>query len=206
MVDDLTTRGVTEPYRMFTSRAEYRLSLRIDNADQRLTPKAIELDCVSKTRRTAFMKKMDELDRGRALLEETSAASRDLSAEGVNVRPDGTRRCLLDVLGYEGVNYGVVSRLLGESPVDVEVFAQLQRDSLYKVYQERQSREAAALRRDEGVSIPDGFRFAGVPGLSAELSVKLEVARPNTLAQASKIEGMTPAALVLLAARLRKSA
>ena len=206
MIDDLTTRGVTEPYRMFTSRAEYRLSLRIDNADQRLTQRAIELGCVSDSRRAAFTRKMDQLDRGRALLGETSVASRDLNVEGVNVRPDGTQRRLLDVLGFEGVDYGVVSRLLGDTAVEAGVFTQLQRDSLYRVYQERQSREAAALRRDEGVAIPEGFRFFGVPGLSAELSGKLEVARPRTLAQASKIEGMTPAALVLLAARLRKSA
>ena len=207
MLDDLTSRGVTEPYRMFTSRAEYRLSLRIDNADQRLTPKAITAGCVSARRRAAFEAKRERLELGRERLMAATASSRELHAAGVNLRPDGNRRPLYDVLGIQGVDRDLILRLVPEArEIGAEDFEQLRRDSLYRVYMERQAREARTLRQDEAIRIPGSFDFDSVAGLSTELRSKLRARRPATLAQAGRIEGMTPAALLLLASRLRKSA
>jgi tRNA uridine 5-carboxymethylaminomethyl modification enzyme len=207
MVDDLTSRGVTEPYRMFTSRAEYRLSLRPDNADQRLTPKGVALGCVGDERQAAFEAKQERLRRGRAVLEHTRVPARDLHAAGVDVRADGAPRALLEAIGLSGADRGLLSALApAVADIRPEVFEQLRRDAAYRVYLERQAHQAEALRRDEAIRIPEGFAFASVAGLSAELRDKLEAARPLTLAQAARLEGMTPAAMVLLAARLRRAA
>ncbi|WP_209425075.1 tRNA uridine-5-carboxymethylaminomethyl(34) synthesis enzyme MnmG [Pararhodobacter sp. SW119] len=207
MLDDLTTRGVTEPYRMFTSRAEYRLSLRIDNADQRLTQKAIDSGCVSPERRAQFHEKMARLENWRERLASKRASGRELHGAGVNVRADGTERNLFDVLGHAGVDREVMMSL-DEELVELheDDFAQLQRDSLYRVYTERQAREAQTLKRDESIKIPDSFDFSKISGLSTEIRAKLSQQRPANLARASQIEGMTPAALLLLASRLRKIA
>jgi tRNA uridine 5-carboxymethylaminomethyl modification enzyme len=207
MVDDLTSRGVTEPYRMFTSRAEYRLSLRPDNADQRLTPKGVALGCVGDERQAAFEAKQERLRRGRAVLEHTRVPARDLHAAGVDVRADGAPRALLEAIGLSGADRGLLSALApAVADIRPEVFEQLRRDAAYRVYLERQAHQAEALRRDEAIRIPEGFAYASVAGLSAELRDKLEAARPLTLAQAARLEGMTPAAMVLLAARLRRAA
>jgi tRNA uridine 5-carboxymethylaminomethyl modification enzyme len=182
MLDDLTTRGVTEPYRMFTSRAEYRLSLRIDNADQRLTQKAIDCGCVSSGRRARFHEKMERLDSWRERLASTKASGRELHAAGVNVRADGTERNLFDVLGQAGVDREVMLKLdesLAE--LDEDVLAQLQRDSLYRVYTERQAREAQTLKRDESIKIPDSFDFSNVSGLSAEIRRSFRSSGPRIL-------------------------
>ncbi len=205
MIDDLTSRGVSEPYRMFTSRAEFRLSLRADNADQRLTPRAIELGCISEGRRAAFDEKLEKLSSGRELLESRQFAPKDLGALGIQVSPDGQKRNGFQLLAFPDVS---MKTLVAGEPafegVDAEIALQLERDALYANYIARQQKDVDALRRDEAMTIPRGFEFAAVEGLSNELKHKLSVARPENLAQAAKVDGMTPAALSLLLLRLRR--
>ncbi|APZ52625.1 tRNA uridine-5-carboxymethylaminomethyl(34) synthesis enzyme MnmG [Salipiger abyssi] len=205
MVDDLTSRGVSEPYRMFTSRAEFRLSLRADNADQRLTPKAIALGCISEVRRIAFEDKRAKLERGRGLLEGHTFAPKALGEMGIAVAPDGQKRNGFQLLAFPDVTMALLKS--GEpafAAIEFEIAEQLERDALYANYIARQQRDVEALRRDESMTIPNGFDFAAVEGLSNELKHKLSLARPENLAQAAKVDGMTPAALSLLLLRLRR--
>ncbi|KIC36372.1 tRNA uridine-5-carboxymethylaminomethyl(34) synthesis enzyme MnmG [Leisingera sp. ANG-M7] len=205
MIDDLTTNGVTEPYRMFTSRAEFRLSLRADNADQRLTPLAIELGCVGETRRTAFESKCEKLVSARQLLEAHSFTPKQVASAGIRVNQDGNKRTSLDVLAFPDVSFEDVIQLMPElEKVDQEIRRQMERDALYANYIARQEREISAMKRDEGHSIPATFDYEGIEGLSKELQQKLKRASPETLAQAARIDGMTPAALALILARIRK--
>ncbi|MFP4238410.1 MAG: tRNA uridine-5-carboxymethylaminomethyl(34) synthesis enzyme MnmG [Rhodosalinus sp.] len=206
MVDDLVTRGVTEPYRMFTSRAEYRLSLRADNADQRLTPKAMALGIVSEARRAAFEDKMERLASARARVLDISATPPQLQRLGLEVKMDGSRRNGLEILSFPGTGFDALVKLEPElNDVDDESRRQLEREALYANYIERQKRDIDALRRDEAIELPDGFDYRALRGLSAELSQKLCQVRPRTLAQAGRIDGMTPAALTLILAAVRKS-
>jgi tRNA uridine 5-carboxymethylaminomethyl modification enzyme len=206
MIDDLVTRGVTEPYRMFTSRAEYRLSLRADNADQRLTPKAMALGIVSEARRAAFADKMERLESARARVLDVSATPPQLQRLGLEVKMDGSRRNGLEILAFPGTGFGALVALCPElSAVDGETRSQLEREALYANYIERQKRDIDALRRDEAIELPESFDYRGLRGLSAELSEKLCRIRPRTLAQAGRIDGMTPAALTLILAALRKA-
>jgi tRNA uridine 5-carboxymethylaminomethyl modification enzyme len=205
MVDDLTTRGVTEPYRMFTSRAEFRLSLRADNADQRLTGQGIALGCVGSARQKAFADKMEALENGRDRLTAARVSSEAASRVGIRIASDGTHRNAYDLLSFADVDFPAIVGLvpdLGDIAVDIQ--AQLKRDALYANYIERQKRDVDALRKDEGVAIPTDFDFADLTGLSNEVRQKLEAARPETLGQAGRIEGMTPAALFLILAKLRQ--
>ena len=205
MIDDLVTRGVSEPYRMFTSRAEFRLSLRADNADQRLTPMALDLSCVGERRRRAFDDKMERLERARARIENDSYTPRQLVDLGIKVNQDGSRRTGFQLLAFPDVGFDILERLdpsLGD--IDAETRAQLEKEALYANYIARQGRDVEMLRRDEGQRIPGDFDFAAVDGLSTELKAKLGAARPGNLAQAGRIDGMTPAALALLLARLRR--
>lgn len=205
MIDDLVTRGVTEPYRMFTSRAEFRLKLRADNADQRLTPMAISLGCVGDRRRAAFEAKMEALEAGRQLLSSEAFSPRKLAEAGVQANQDGQRRTALDLMSFPDVGEREILRILpGFASVDPEIRAQLGREALYANYLARQDRDAEALRRDEAAAIPDGFDYGVLSGLSNELRLKLEHARPTTLAQAARLEGMTPAALTLILAHLKR--
>jgi len=205
MVDDLTTRGVTEPYRMFTSRAEFRLSLRADNADQRLTPKGIDAGCVSDTRRQAFERKMELIGEGRTLLEETTYTPRELNEIGVKLGHDGSRRTLYQVLAFPDVeitDFAALEPRVEELNPDIQV--QLKRDATYANYIERQQQDVLAVKRDENLAIPVDIDFDDIEGLSNEIRMKLKLARPANIAQASKIEGVTPAALTLLLARIRR--
>ncbi|MEZ5887829.1 MAG: tRNA uridine-5-carboxymethylaminomethyl(34) synthesis enzyme MnmG [Paracoccaceae bacterium] len=207
MIDDLTLRGVSEPYRMFTSRAEYRLSLRADNADQRLTGKGIALGCVGEMRRQRFEARMEALESGRNLLESVSFSQKDAATAGIHLNQDGKRRTAFQLLSYPDVTFAQLSQACsGLATIPAEIRDQLCRDALYAPVIDRQAEDAERLRRDEGQAIPDGFAYERLEGLSAELKTKLARIRPTTLAQAGRVEGMTPAALTLILAVLRRDA
>jgi tRNA uridine 5-carboxymethylaminomethyl modification enzyme len=204
MVDDLITRGVSEPYRMFTSRAEFRLSLRADNADQRLTPLGIAAGLVGPHRAHIFEQKMERLGAARARLDAVSFTPRDLIKTGLKINQDGSRRSAFQLLAFPGIDF---SHLLDLDPtladIDDASRAQLEKDALYANYIQRQNRDVEMMKRDEAQEIPSDLDFTTIDGLSNELKTKLATARPANLAQASRIDGMTPAALTLLMARLR---
>ncbi|MEL6522006.1 MAG: tRNA uridine-5-carboxymethylaminomethyl(34) synthesis enzyme MnmG [Pseudomonadota bacterium] len=206
MIDDLVTQGVSEPYRMFTSRAEYRLSLRADNADQRLTEWGRDLGCVGDDRWAAFGEKMNELSVSKRKLKDFSVTSRDLNKVGVRVSPDGPRRNGQDALSLPGCSMDSLEALgLYMGDVSRETLVQIEKDALYAHYIQRQSSEVESLSRDEGIQIPEDFDFQGLPGLSSELKAKLNLVRPNSLAQAGRIQGMTPVALSLILGHVKKS-
>ncbi|MEL5875740.1 tRNA uridine-5-carboxymethylaminomethyl(34) synthesis enzyme MnmG [Cereibacter sphaeroides] len=206
MIDDLTTRGVTEPYRMFTSRAEFRLSLRADNADQRLTPIGLDLGCVSEARRDSFSRKREMLEKGKGLLECSTFTPSQLSDLGIKVSQDGVRRTAFAVMAFgDEAAVAVEKGVEGYSDLPEEIRQQLAKDGIYAQFILRQEEEAAALKRDEAIRIPAEFDYAPLSGLSSELKAKLMRAKPSTIAQAAQLEGMTPSALTLILARLRRS-
>jgi tRNA uridine 5-carboxymethylaminomethyl modification enzyme len=205
MIDDLTTRGVTEPYRMFTSRAEFRLTLRADNADQRLTSRGITLGCVGPTRRRAFEAKLLALDEARARARSLSVTPTEARRFGFSLNQDGQRRSAFDLLSYPDIGWADVARIWPELlSLPPSVAAQVETDAKYAVYLERQAADVAAFRRDEAVELPAQLDYDAVPGLSNESRQKLAAARPRTIGHASRIDGMTPAALTLLAAHVRR--
>ncbi|PSL17963.1 tRNA uridine 5-carboxymethylaminomethyl modification enzyme [Shimia abyssi] len=206
MVDDLITRGVTEPYRMFTSRAEFRLSLRADNADQRLTPMGIELGLVGVHRRKHFLEKQERLENAHSLLTETAFSPKQLKESGIAVNQDGTKRTSFEVLAFPNVEFVDLLPLCKEyESVDLETREQLSRDALYANYIERQKRDVEALKKDELLKIPSDFDYRSIDGLSNELKHKLATAKPDNLGQAGRLDGMTPAAITLILARLRSN-
>lgn len=205
LLDDLRQRGVTEPYRMFTSRAEYRLSLRADNADQRLTGLAIDLGLASAERKVAFIQKTDELARVKALLKNRSFTSPELLAHGVQVSADGSRRNGLEVLGAFAISEECKGTLFPELiAVDGPIREQILRDAMYGRYLDRQDEQIAQLKREELTAIPEQMSYVELSGLSGELKAKLSRIRPKSMARAAEIEGMTPAALALILANVRK--
>lgn len=206
MIDDLITRGVTEPYRMFTSRAEFRLALRADNADQRLTPLAIGLGVVSDQRRAAFEEKAQQLVSAKAALESVRLSSKDLADTPLKVSQDGARRSGFDLLSFGDEALAVVEGFCPDFAAFPDpIKRQVATDALYAQYLHRQENDAALLRREENEAIPVGFDYAALSGLSNELKLKLGRALPENLSQAGRIEGMTPAALTLILAHLRKA-
>lgn len=207
MIDDLVVRGVTEPYRMFTSRAEFRLSLRADNADQRLTAFGGQVGCVGAPRATAFAKKMEALDRGRDILMSESLTPTEAIRAGFRVNQDGQRRTAFTLLSFPDVTFDQLAQAMPPlAQIEPEVATQLGRDALYANYVVRQEADAAAIKRDESWVIPGDFDFCALQGLSSELKGKLDRARPQTLGHASRIDGVTPAALSLILAKLRQHA
>lgn len=206
LIDDLIHRGVTEPYRMFTSRAEFRLALRADNADQRLTPVGLKAGCVRAERAAAFERKLAALETGRAMLSAQLVAPRDLQAVGIAVNPDSGRRSVLRLLSMPGVTRDQIDQLAPEAAeIDPDIRTQIENDALYAQYLDRQHNDIAAMRREEETLIPPTLHYPGLPGLSGELAAKLHARKPETLAQAAKIEGMTPAALALILAHIKKA-
>lgn len=206
MVDDLVTRGVTEPYRMFTSRAEFRLSLRADNADQRLSPLAVSLGLLSEVQRQRFETKQESLAALEARLRATMINPRQAAQIGVAVRKDGKPRSAFHILSEPSVSVDELGGIVPDlDQVADPIKRQIERDALYANFIERQAKDVERLRRDEAAIIPETFVFCALPGLSAELADKLEVARPASIADASRIEGMTPAALALIVSHLKKN-
>ncbi|GGI30246.1 tRNA uridine-5-carboxymethylaminomethyl(34) synthesis enzyme MnmG [Bradyrhizobium guangdongense] len=206
MIDDLVTRGISEPYRMFTSRAEYRLTLRADNADQRLTEKGIALGCVGSARTRYHRAKMDALNAARTLSKSLTITPNEAIKHGLSLNRDGQRRSAFELMAYPDIGWSQVRAIWPElSAIDPGIAAHLEIDAKYDVYLERQSADVEAFRRDEGMVLSE-IDYSLVPGLSNEVRAKLEKARPFTVGQAGRIDGMTPAALGILAAYLRREA
>ena len=205
MIDDLTTRGVTEPYRMFTSRAEFRLSLRADNADQRLTPLAKELGAASDERIAVFDAKMERLARGYEVIQGETFTPKQAQAAGIDVSQDGSRRTAYQILAFPSVKFENLLPLMPKlAELDLETQKQLEREATYASFLSRQQRDIDRITKDEAHKIPETFDYQPIDGLSNELKAKLLLVRPSTLAQAGRIDGMTPAALALLLAKVKQ--
>ncbi len=206
MIDDLVTRGITEPYRMFTSRAEYRLTLRADNADQRLTDKGIALGCVGEARAKRHGAKMAKLEAAKSLARSLTITPNEAARHGLALNKDGQRRSAFELLAYPDIGWSEVQRIWPEmSAIDAGIAVHLEIDAKYDVYLKRQTADVEAFRRDESLILSE-VDYREVPGLSNEVRAKLEAARPWTVGQAGRIDGMTPAALGILAAYLRREA
>ncbi|WP_203291089.1 tRNA uridine-5-carboxymethylaminomethyl(34) synthesis enzyme MnmG [Maricaulis parjimensis] len=205
MIDDLITRGVSEPYRMFTSRAEYRLTLRADNADQRLTEKAIDLGAASVSRETRYREKMEELGQAREAVTALSLTPNEARAQGLSVNSDGKRRTVSELLAYPDIDWADVCRVWPQlETLSPAVAEQVEIDALYAGYIDRQQADILAFRRDEAVRLPRDLDYTRVGGLSNEAREKLERARPETLGQAARIEGVTPGALTAVLAHVKR--
>jgi tRNA uridine 5-carboxymethylaminomethyl modification enzyme len=206
MIDDLVTRGITEPYRMFTSRAEYRLTLRADNADQRLTDKGIALGCVGAGRAAHHRAKMVALEAAKSLAKLLAITPNEAARHGLALNRDGVRRSAFELLSYPEVGWAEVAAIWPElSAIDPAIAVHLEIDAKYDVYLKRQTADVEAFRRDESLVLA-GIDYDAVPGLSNEARVKLERARPHTVGQAGRLDGITPAALGILTAYLRREA
>jgi tRNA uridine 5-carboxymethylaminomethyl modification enzyme len=206
MIDDLVTRGITEPYRMFTSRAEYRLTLRADNADQRLTDKGIALGCVGQARSVRHGTKMAALDAAKALAKSLTLTPNEAARHGLALNRDGVRRSAFELLAYPEIGWEALQGIWPElSAIDPSIAIHLEIDAKYDVYLKRQTADVEAFRRDEGLVLT-GVDYEDVPGLSNEARAKLRAAQPRTVGQAGRLDGLTPAALGILAAYLRREA
>ncbi|MGE7418380.1 tRNA uridine-5-carboxymethylaminomethyl(34) synthesis enzyme MnmG [Methylobacterium tarhaniae] len=207
MIDDLVTHGVSEPYRMFTSRSEYRLSLRVDNADERLTGRGLSLGCVSSARARHDAARREALHGARRMLDDLSLTPTEAQRHGIALNRDGIRRSAFQLLSYPEISWdrlaAVWPQLRAISPALAD---RLCTDATYAVYLDRQRADIAAFRRDESVALPALLDYGSIAGLSNELRLKLDKVRPRTLGQAARIEGVTPAALTLLAAHARRGA
>jgi len=205
MIDDLVTRGVTEPYRMFTSRAEYRLKLRADNADQRLTETGIAIGCVGAERARAFNEKSSTLKAAREFADSVSLTPKEAERHGLSLNKDGQRRSAFELLSYPHIAISDLAKIwprFGE--LAPKIAEQIEIDAKYDVYLSRQAADVESYRRDESFTLPDDFDYAALPGLSNEAKQKLQTHRPRTIGHASRIDGMTPAALTLLVAHVKR--
>ena len=206
MIDDLTTKGVDEPYRMFTSRAEYRLLLRSDNADMRLTDKGIEAGCVGKKRAEAFREKKRALNEARKKLESIGGTPKELERLGFSVNKDGARRNGADLLAYAEIGWNDLATVWpGLAGTRKDVVEQLEIESKYKGYLQRQETDIRAFRKDEALAIPKNIDYRKIGGLSNEVVMKLSKVRPETLGAASRISGVTPAAVTAVLGYIKSS-
>ena len=206
MIDDLTSRGITEPYRMFTSRAEFRLSLRADNADERLTSLGMELGIVSAGRAERFRSRQGALGRSRALAKSLSLTPNEASRFGLEINRDGARRSAFDLLAYPEVDLNRLKAIWPDlGAIDAKSAEALETEAKYAVYLDRQAADASVVRREEAKAIPADIDFSSLPGLSVELRQKMKTRKPRSIAEAQRIDGMTPAALGLILAHLKHS-
>lgn len=207
LIDDLISRGAPEPYRMFTSRAEYRLRLRADNADQRLTDRGLDIGCISVSRETHWVQKKELLAQTRARVRELVATPNELSGHGIEISRDGVRRSAFELLRFPNIDWAGILRIWPQlsdiSPVMVE---QIEADALYAGYMDRHEADVAAFRRDEALQLPDDLDYDRIGSLSNEARAKLKLARPATLGAASRIPGVTPAAVMALLRHVKKAA
>ena len=205
MIDDLVTRGVSEPYRMFTSRAEYRLALRADNADQRLTDKGIAVGCVGQKRAEFHRAKNAALNAARNLAESRSLTPKEAEQHGLSLNKDGQRRSAFELLSYPTIGIADLAQIWPEfGALEPKIAEQIEIDAKYEVYLSRQAADIAAYRRDESFVLPDDLDYAALKGLSNEVKQKLATHKPRTIGHAGKIDGVTPAALTLLVAHVRR--
>ncbi|WP_192251845.1 tRNA uridine-5-carboxymethylaminomethyl(34) synthesis enzyme MnmG [Mesorhizobium caraganae] len=206
MVDDLTSRGIAEPYRMFTSRAEFRLSLRADNADERLTPLATKLGIVSQERTQRFNQVTVDLEKARKLAVATTMTPNEAARHGLEVNRDGVRRSAYELLAYPGVDVAWLTRVAPAfGAIDAKTAERLETEAKYSVYLDRQQADVAQIRHEESRLIPASVDFADVPGLSNELKQKMRTRQPRSIADAQRMEGMTPAALAIIVAHVRNA-
>ncbi|HUI12256.1 MAG TPA: tRNA uridine-5-carboxymethylaminomethyl(34) synthesis enzyme MnmG [Xanthobacteraceae bacterium] len=205
MIDDLVTRGVSEPYRMFTSRAEYRLTLRADNADQRLTGRGIALGCIGAERARHHRAKLAALEGARTMALAANVTPTEAARHGLSLRKDGHRRSAFELLSYPEIGIGDLARIWPSfGDLEPKIAEQLEIDAKYDVYLSRQAADVESYRRDESLVLADDIDYAALPGLSNEVRAKLEAHRPRTIGHAGRIDGITPAALTLLAAHMRR--
>jgi tRNA uridine 5-carboxymethylaminomethyl modification enzyme len=207
MIDDLVTRGVTEPYRMFTSRAEYRLTLRADNSDQRLTGRGMAIGCIGPERTRLFRAKQAALNAARALAHSMSLTPNEAARHGLSINRDGQRRTAFELLSYPGIGIAEIARIWPQfADLPQNIAEQLEIEAAYDVYLARQAADVASYRRDEALELPDHLDYSAIRGLSSEARQKLAAIRPRTIGHAGRIDGMTPAALMLLIAHVRRPA
>ena len=205
MIDDLVTRGVAEPYRMFTSRAEYRLQLRADNADQRLTGRGIDIGCVGSKRAEFHRARSAALNAARNLAESVSVSPKEAAAHGLSLNKDGLRRTAFELLSYPTIGLGDLAKIWPQfGDLQPKIAEQLEIDAKYAVYLSRQTADVAAYRRDESFALPEDLDYAALPGLSNEMKQKLAIQRPRTIGHAAKLDGVTPAALTLIVAHVKR--
>ena len=205
MIDDLINKGVTEPYRVFTSRAEYRLTLRADNADDRLTDKGIRFGCVSNERKLFHERYSQKILQAKEILVRLKLSPTEARCYGLAINLDGHRRSAYELLSYAGIDFAILSNIWPElSDIPLHIASKLESDAKYSVYLDRQNRDIQTFRTQEHTDLPVDIDYNQIPGLSNEARAKLCEIKPSNIGQASRIEGITPSALLLLSAHIRR--